>query len=413
MAKIKINRRVFISFLSAKQAEPLQYYYASDKSDITAEAVDFVQEAFAEIFTADWSDEDVFLVFASPNADAEGAALSLKACFNGKVECFDIPHGNNEAEIWQIFDAVLAQIQERDQIFLDVTYGSRLIPTFSTTLLHYAKLLKNARIGGVFCGNHQASSNNSAPIVSLSNIETLESWISAADAFLKDGSATLLRILISKIDHDLALQIGDFTLAIATVRGQELCYEFDINGMKEKLKNLQHSQMDSQIQFILAKINDKFAPFQTNSTINGISATGWCVQHDLIQQGYTILQETLKSILIDEIFGEEAPEMRTNFIIRELANETLKGKKLIDIKAQMATQKGRFIPVSAAQKMYAMAQWVKEKDLAPIYTQLSGQGGLRNEINHAGINMAPHTSAKLKAKLESLYSRTKNCLNIS
>ena len=46
-------------------------------------------------------------------------------------------------------------------------------------------------------------------------------------------------------------------------------------------------------QPILQTLSEKTAPFSGETLSDGIRAAEWCLNHNMIQQGYTILQEVL------------------------------------------------------------------------------------------------------------------------
>ena len=247
-------------------------------------------------------------------------------------------------------------------------------------------------------------------VIELSSNQQLENWTSAVDVFLKDGSSTPLQILIQKLNPALAAQLSAVNAAMTTVRGMEICYEFDYTSLKASLLSLEAPEIGSQVKALLARTAQKFDGFSNNSTANGLAAAQWCLQHNLIQQGYTFLQETLKSHLIDQVFKTDGESMRTVFTVRELANEALKGKKHTEMKAQIAASKARNIPHIALQKIQQICQWAKDSDLMPLYTLIGGQGGLRNDMRHGGISLNPNAAVRLKGKLESFIARIRQTI---
>ncbi len=169
-------------------------------------------------------------------------------------------------------------------------------------------------------------------------------------------------------------------------------YSFSYKLLKEKLGKCKNSFL-KPLNPLFDKIENKINKFEDDDIRNGFSAVEWCINHNLIQQGYTLLQETIISVLINKLYGKEflQDEEKRMFIsyvinlkLREtIADETRYSKeeiaKIID-KIDLNFAKDIYIPISQ----------------------------LRNDLNHAGCrqNIAKHDD--LIKKLKEYYEKVKN-----
>jgi CRISPR-associated DxTHG motif protein len=424
-------RKVFISFLGVTAYT--ESIYQHPQTTQNSGTVFYVQQALARLLTTDWEKNDVFYVCTTPEAlkhnwkqrrpksgdpTPDGLLYHLQQDFKGEIHNINIENGYNEIEIWQIFDAILAHIQLNDIIYLDITNSFRSIPTFATTLLNYAKLEKKIKIGGIFYGNWEAAKDGISPIIDVTNIEILQEFTAAVQSFIDTGSVAMLKKSITKLDEkldekiaeDLADRLEAFTLAIATVRGKELCYKLDIDKIKSRITALKNKNIDSRINNILDKIAEQIAPFKTQSTLNGFHAVAWCIKYNMVQGGYTFLQETLKSAALEAILGQNL-NLILNPVARDTAATALYGNTEQEIISRVEKNNIK-IPNDIKNKLPNLIAWVAAKNLKTPYWKLVKSPALRNDINHAGYNQRSSNSDVLIKDLKDIFTAIKTCLNI-
>ena len=97
--------------------------------------------------------------------------------------------------------------------------------------------------------------------------------------------------------------LSDLSKAISTCRAPE------ISGIAAALKEeiAQYEGFDLLPAFIplLDRVRQKMVPFRGGDDVaDGIQAARWCLEHNLIQQGYTILHETLITHCVKQIGGD-------------------------------------------------------------------------------------------------------------
>ena len=199
-------------------------------------------------------------------------------------------------------------------------------------LLNYAKNVVDADVKAIYYGNYEAGraeqeeylelarhkqlpgdeldrikkSIIKAPILNLISLSNLQDWTSAAREFIKLGKAEGLADLVKETQPDLAEQLSQFEQSIATCRGKLLTQDLNINALKNILEVSKNEPIKEQLKPLLAKIEAKISHFETGETLqNGLAAVDWCIQHNMIQQGITFLQETLISHIVEKITGKE------------------------------------------------------------------------------------------------------------
>lgn len=426
--------KIFISFLGKNKYNTCKYYYKADKSDALEQEVYFVQQDIARIFCSDWTAKDRFVVFTTDAAaqnnwynrithfdyktkistyeKGKGLQYELQQLgLNFKIKNQEIPDGKNEEEIWQIFSSIVNQIQEGDEIYLDITFSFRFIPLLCAELIDYARTVKNTTIKGIYYGNYEVAKDGYAPIMSLTNVINLQQWTSAAHAFSAFGVTDELEDLLDKYTglKDLSDRLGEFTKAIYTCRGHELNTKIDIDLLKKvilKQKDKADNTFIAQLEPLLDVIEKKVKPFQNKTVLNGLSAVEWCIDHDLIQQGYTFLQETLKSYVIEKVFGRA---VINDYRYRSLANYALSwAKKIEDVENDLLnTNKSKRykqlppIPNKAAE-LFNIANPMKQ-----YYRRFTGGKGSRNDISHCGYNKYARSADALKKELKNVYKQIK------
>jgi len=122
-----------------------------------------------------------------------------------KANDINIPSGQSEDELWQIFEAVVKSVEHGETIILDVTHSFRSIPLFVFLAGIYLQKAKNVTIAGVYYGAYERNRERS-PIFDLTPTLKFAEWLTATDKFLNTGSAKELGQLLSTIQQDFYRQ---------------------------------------------------------------------------------------------------------------------------------------------------------------------------------------------------------------
>lgn len=439
-------RKLFLSFLGAGVYRSASYFWAAP--EVVADPVEafYVQEAVLNQIHVEKA-----LVFTTAGARAnnyhnrlvkgeggvfelmenEGLESRLKALKSkGQISDFqsvDIPEGYTEAEIWRIFQLVFEHINEGDQVYLDVTYGFRSLPLLAIVLLNYARVLKGIEVKGIFYGNFEAGKAEKtariavagassekeaykeelikAPIFNLLAFVKLQDWVQAASAF-DQGNMEALQGLLKEAYPDLASDLSVFTESIRASRGLEVGRDIDFDGIKQSVNKLgEDSNLEVQLKPLLKKISEKLSDFESYQLRNGFAAVEWCIQHDMIQQGITFLQETMISLVIEQV---SSPSLVTDLMYRTAASGALHGYDRAYLALKVRNELNLpFADEDVIGLQLEMKRWVDSiSGLSRLYKRLSGD--FRNDVNHCGFREDYKSAEELKNELATIYQSIKS-----
>jgi len=427
--------RVFLSFLGTSDYVPCTYY----RGDYEAANVRFVQEAILKIECAQWTSDDRALIFTTGEAyrrnwpdnghmDRETgrplARTGLKRRIAGldlpfMVERVDIPDGKSESEIWDIFNAVFENLREGEEVIFDITHAFRSIPMLAIVILNYAKVMKDVALGGIFYGAFEVLGSpfevrkllleeRRAPILELTAFDQLLDWSFAINQFLKAGNADQIRTLArSNLKQILAesrgkdkgaatiRSIGDrleeYCRILSTCRGAEIGNA--AMTLKEKMRGFDNFDMLPPFRPLFERMEAKLAPFGKNTFSDGIAAARWCIEHNLIQQGYTILVELLISHFVLAGGGDINDPDERNIVSGALAiaAENIPPEKWYKNSVENEERTRKYLETFGS-----------EMELIEIMRVLVD---FRNNINHAGFRKDARSSRSFPKQLVRLVER--------
>ncbi len=411
--------RKFISFLGAVPYEDTRYFF-NNNPDLLAQPTSYVQEAIFEIELNTWQPSDKVFIFTTEEAREknyinritrnkdnpmiEGQGLEnilgqlQKRGLIGDYSAKLIRNGNSEEEIWEVFQTVFSEIEEGDELYFDITYGFRSLPMLGMVLLDYARALKNVTIKKLYYGNYEAGRANRiegelvhAPVLDLTPFARLQEWTSAAIIFLNGGNAEPLARLTEEQNPEISDNLREFTRAILTCRGIQLAEVIDISFFKSHVADNLASPIAAQLRPLLEKTKEKLAPFESKNLNNGLHAVQWCIDNGLVQQGYTFLQETIVSLVLEKVFKDRL----TNFSYRSATGVAIRGKY---------TPSDKHLKIDIPVHDYAMIfdYVARYPEMQKIYNKLTR---LRNDINHCGLNESDATPQRLSNDLKTLYAQ--------
>lgn len=175
-----------ITFLGAADARDVTYVH-SDGRTVTAQ---YFGVALAHLYPGTQA-----CIFVTPEAKQKHLAAFLEQVA-GKVESahgVDIPGGRTDAELWDIFDSVVAQVDPHETVLFDITHGFRSLPFLSFLAAAYLRTVKQITLHAVLYGNYEAGDRTvfpvRAPIIDLTSFVSLLDWMVAADRFVRFGDA--------------------------------------------------------------------------------------------------------------------------------------------------------------------------------------------------------------------------------
>jgi CRISPR-associated Csx2 family protein len=427
-----------LTFLGTTNYVYVNYFLDNKK----VESVRFVQQAIAEILCKEWSEEDKIIVFLTEEArkknwedgsyDEKGepskglktelSCLGLKL----KIEEENIPEGKSEEEQWELFKKVLDKIDKNDEIYLDITHSFRSLPFLIMIVLNYAVNIKNAKIKGIYYGavevlgtpqgiRNMPKDKRNAPIFNLVSFVTLFDWTIATRRFIDIGDASLLQQLAqeelkpllkeTKGKKGKALEtfsklLGNLSHSYATCRAREipkiiLKIRENMDEAKRELPIL--PVFLPLIEVIEEKLNK--IKFKEKGLEEAVNNAEWCLEHNLIQQGFTLLQEGIITYYLRQI------DLREEEIANRVNREAV--ANAINCIVRKIDETDALKNFCHRDKLYSIIQ--SSKSIAEIFIQISTY---RNDLNHAGWTADFHQPDDFNRKLKEFIQNLKEVQDV-
>lgn len=437
-------RKVFISVLGFTNYG--QCYYVKD--GYKSSSVRFIQEATLDYLCqqSEWTANDTAYILLTNGAEkanwyddghrdrdtgeiikCEGLCSRLqKMNLPFAVDTIkNLPDGNTEEEIWNIFERVFSELQDNDELYFDLTHGFRYLPMLVMVLINYSKFLKNTSVKSITYGNYESRNKetNEAPIIDLLPLSALQDWTYAAGQFLDSGNINKLRILCNnEIKPILRQTAGQDKEAsklrifldslhkviedMQTCRGLNIIKSTNLIPLKESFKQL-NSTCIKPLNPIFKKIKEDFDLFENEENVkNGFISARWCVNNGLFQQAITILQENIVTLICkDEGFEEYVTESHRNAVNKAFKicfDKTPEEKWLFSSKMTKD---------DIEKEKCMIFKLLNNELLQKLSKSFSVCTGLRNDINHSGMRSNPMSSETLKRKIIERIDKVENILN--
>ncbi len=423
-------RKVFISFLGTNNYQPTRYYAEDDLSDATI-PLRFVQEASLIKHCCHFKTDDEVLIFTTldsstkelgaktmnwfdyhhydfakkePGPLMEGLMSRLNKLNLHSFKQVDIPNGKSTTEIWEIFSIVFNCIQDSDTLYFDITHSFRSIPMLNMLLISYSKLLKDVTIAGIYYGAFEASKvvggEKYTPIWDLKAFSELQDWTAAAQMFLLAGYPDQLSVLMGEKLKESGELVNDFTKQILSNRCLDIFKGTSPVSLHENIQIIKNDNCHPALKPILEKIELRLVGYKNNNVLNGFLAVEWCIERNLIQQGYTILSELLPSYVLSKLGFDFKIKFNRDAINGFMAiNGNLNKFKFSEIESEKASQERMLI--RATQMPYF-------KQLCERNRSINASN--RDDINHGGFRLNPKTYEVLKAQLSDKYEKLRDVI---
>ncbi|MHA1401679.1 MAG: TIGR02221 family CRISPR-associated protein [Candidatus Heimdallarchaeaceae archaeon] len=426
--------RVLFSFLGTGNYLECNYVLNGNK----IEKVRYIQEAIINLLCSDWEENDRIVLFITNESKAKnwldtwkkeketGEVIEIQGLktrlellnLKPKIEECLIPSGKNETELWEIFERIYENIQSEDEIIFDITHAFRSLPLIAMIILNYAKVLKNISLSGIYYGAFEALGpireveklpveERDAPIFDLTPFVQLLDWALITNSFLHFGDLSKAIELMSKEklkikgkgegtksgilrEEKMIKDLNSFTNIFKTNRGVDIIEKHDFGALKKTIRRFSKRETSTKmLNLLLSKMYQKIRVFENESIENGYKAVEWCLEHNLIQQAYTLLQENMITEIVVKYYGIE--EMR-DYDKREKVKAAFQG--LIKQEDDISNDK--------EDKELLEIQKLIGKDFATIFNELTDY---RNDINHAGMRKNPKSARVLMQSIKDINKR--------
>ncbi len=324
-----MSRKVFISFLGKTDYSECKY------GNPSSEKVKYIQEATLYHLNAkQWPSDSAAYILLTKDAESANwndnghidrttkerkenqglkKRLELMELPFSVMPIDKLPDGNNENEIWTIFQRVFDVIKDGDELYFDLTHGFRYLPMLILVLGNYSKFLKAVTVKSITYGNFESSKDGIAPIIDITSLSLLQDWTFAAGQYLKSGNAERLVELCqdeikpvlkeTKGADENARNLKNFISKLSSVveerqtcRGMDIIKSTSLGSLKNISTAIKKDTIVKPFYPIFEKIKSSLEPFDEKENIkNGLMAASWCYDNGLYQQAATILQEFVVS----------------------------------------------------------------------------------------------------------------------
>lgn len=313
--------------------------------------------------------------------------LEQQAVFKGQLHPVDIKSVQNEADIWSLFTTIEEVVRPGDQVILDITNSFRFMPMLGMVLLNYLKVTKGIVVKGIYYGNFEAQENGVAPLMNLTHMAQLQDWTNATHSFVVHGISKGLEQLIHqevmpylkvpetrkawKPFDGFKRSLKAITTALQTNRGTILVDGGLFKQLDESLAAINNRPLIAPLHPLLQLIQTKTQHFSRKEDWrNGLYAVEWCIEHGLIQQGITMLQETVVTYLCEKAGFDYKTKSERDEIAGVLYRLS-QGRKEDLSTQQLDSSYQRTLPFLS-------------KELLAAYNSLKDKA--RNDINHGGFS---------------------------
>ncbi len=440
------NRKVLLSFLGTGKYIECNYYINKKKQDEKEEIVKkvgnvkYIQEALVKLFCSGWTENDQVIIFTTesaktkhwrvsdPNNDinrnnstnnSNGLEERLKLLnYKTQINAVDIPEGKNEEELWQLFEIIYNQLKPNDEIIFDITHSFRSLPLITIIILIYSKVMKNIKIKGLYYGafnvlgkisdvENMPLEERNAPIFDLTPFIQLVDWTIVVNNFLLYGDLSKAsQIVQSKKEEKFIKDLENFTQSFETNRLMKIVKKQDFKGLKKRIRRFKKNDTSSKMMNqLIERMYEKVKDFENESIENGYLAVKWCIDHNLIQQAYTILQENMINELMLKFYPEEdiTDQLKRSIISGALQQVNYQKTERSNGKEEEGKEKEN--TTLNDYELYRRKEITRitekiDSEFAKIYTELSE---LRNDINHAGMRQKYEKSSVIIKKIRDIF----------
>ncbi|MCL2622117.1 MAG: TM1812 family CRISPR-associated protein [Planctomycetaceae bacterium] len=416
-----MSRKVFFSFLGTNDYVDCVYQSASGEK---SRVVKYVQSALIESFCCEWTESDIALIFTTDEAiEKNWEQLRIEVQSHIPVKNVPIPTGKNVDEIWEIFKIVFDSIEDGDELHVDITHSFRSIPLLVSSLLQYAKFLKNITVCSISYGAFETlgsahdvkekipnPDDRIAPIFDLTPLSLIQDWSAAANDFICFGSplqlcklthANISPILAETRGQDetarelnrLNIKIMELSLMIKTNRGKDIIagtVQKDILKILDKLEQKMIAPLDPILKQLEKSVTNIFK--EENEIANMLAAVEWCIDKQLIQEGLTLLQEGIVSLVLGN--ADYCNRDKRTFV-----SGYLQANKDFD-----ENRNNKLSDETRSELRCRIDNLHHIKELKRDYAAIAAT---RNDINHAGLKSDALKGERFEKKLKEYYQNVR------
>lgn len=342
-----------------------------------------------------------------------------------------IPFATTEEQILETFQIMYDVLEQGDEVTLDVTHGFRSMPMLFLPVLNYAKELKHVKTDAIYYGAFESKEENK-PIINLNMYNNILAWSNAAHGFAEYGNSNEIFEMTDEMNRqahrnkrgdntyqqvkNVAKALRGFTDMIQTSRGGGIPEESSVTvndknsimyafrKVREEYGKLDEDAVFPPLNKLLDHARQSISRFEDQDIVGvGIETVRWCIDKNMIQQGYTALEETIITYCCIVLgYGDRymEKEIRENGVSRAITAfrgqcELLRAECIDGCRQEVLENEGK----ERQTEIDVFEKTVRKIPLELIQIVLRIKER-RNDINHFGMRTQPMPADRLQENLE-------------
>ncbi len=381
--------RKLITFLGLSKYEETTYSWGEyeHKTPYFAEAV------------AVWLKPSTSYVLLTPKAkESENwSELQERLSKYTQVEAIDIPSGQSQKELQQIFSKIDEVVNSEDELIFDITHGFRLLPLLTLLVIAYLRQVKNVRVERILYGAFEAKeAQDITPVFDLTHFVSLLDWLTAANIFMTTGDGSKLAALMEETRKQARKQAHQGsapnppkqlkTLACSIREVSENLLISRVKLLAESAQNLQSTLQESTLREkiqawlpplvpLFEQIEKQYAEFTQDDPPTQLRLIRWYEERGHLVQAYTLAREWLVNY---ELYRQGLWDSIDDRNAREEVEEQLNKE---------------------ANRIREGDSEIGANQLATLWSDLRNY---RNDIAHCGFRKGPLAVDKLRRRLQKI-----------
>lgn len=353
---------------------------------------------------------DQMLVFTTDEAKTTTWPV-LAALQDTRIQSVPIPIGVDEAQLWALFNTLTRQVAVQDTVIFDITHGLRSIPFLVFLAAAYLKEARDVTIEAIYYGAFELGNEKEgepAPVIDLSGFVSLLNWLTATNQFIYTGDARYLAHLLTEegvvCNSPVLKKAGNRLQSLSLA--MMLCRPLEVMEEAGKLEGaLEHAEKElarwAQPFGLLAdRIRAEYAaralPHPTEpenvaaSLRQQLALIHWYLDNNQIIQAMSLAREW--------VVTASGWKLGRGFLLnmdeREVVGRGLSGLLRLDRKKET----GEVFGIDDLNAQGRTILGFPEGEL--LRTLWGNLTGVRNELDHVGMNPNPSKAAKLARKAQ-------------
>lgn len=350
---------------------------------------------------------DQMLVFTTDEACATTWPV-LKALGDDRIQHIPIPIGKDEAQLWELFITLTQQVEQKDTLIFDITHGLRSIPFLVFLAAAYLKEARDVTIEAIYYGAYELGDEKNAkpaPVIDLSGFVALLDWLTATNQFIYTGDARYLAHLLTKegaARRSNALkkageQLRSLSLAMMLCRPLEVMEEA---GKLEGALKMAESDLAQwaqpfglladrlQVEYAARALPQPTAPENVAASLRQqLALIRWYLGNNQIIQAMSLAREWIISAV--------GWQLGQGFVLGVEERDQL-GRGVEGL-SRLRSERCGIDDLNETGKQ--LLTWPEDTQLA-LTTLWANLTGVRNDLDHVGMNPGPSKAAKLVRKAQ-------------